>query len=278
MMKTAVIAMLGVLALPGGANAQAPAAPLVPTGQWVVEGAENMCILSHSFGTGSSQVTLGFRPWPMGEMTEVVLMYNDSSSTASLDGKGATLSLSSAGPEIEGDYSSYWLPKRKMRLVTLNVEQAALAELGSASAVTMAIPKGERVSVALPPSIKAALSALDKCDDTLLRSWGVDPAEQMVVATPAQPISNIADWITDDDYPPNSIVNNQHGMVKILWTIGVDGRVSNCIPVIKSGLPWLDETACSAITRRGRYRPALDKDGKPVITHASRRVIYRLAG
>ncbi len=275
-MKTPAIAILAMLALPGGANAQAPTAPLAPTGQWFVEGTENMCILSHSFGTGAAQVNLGFRPWPMGEKTEVVLMFSDSSSTASFDGKGATLSLSSTGTVIEGDYSSYWLPKRKMRLVTLNVEQTALAGLGSASTVSMAIPKGVRVSIALPPSIKAALNALDKCDDTLLRSWGVDPAEKTVIVTPAKALPNSADWISYDDYPAEALQNSQQGAVMILWSIGVDGRVANCIPVITSGAPLLDRAACNAITRRGRYQPALDKDGKPVISHNTRRVIWHL--
>ena len=277
-MKAAMIAILGVLAFPGGANAQGPAAPLAPTGKWTVEYAENLCLLSHSFGTGDSEVSLGLRPWPMGEKTEVVLISPDSSSTASRDGKGATLSLSSAGPEIEGDYSSHWLPTRKMRLTTLTVEQVALAGLGSASAVTIAIPKSARVSVTLPPSIKAALKALDTCEDDLLRGWGVDPAEKEVIATPAKPFPGIADWITDDDYPAEALRNSQHGTVMILWTIGVDGRVSNCLPVIKSGVASLDQAACGAISRRGRYHPALDKDGKPIISHNTRRVNWLLPG
>lgn len=276
-MKTAMIAALAALAAPGNASSQPDASPpLPPTGKWIVDYAENMCLLSHSFGIGDSQVTLGFRPWPMGTKTEVVLISPDSSSTASRYGKGATLSLSSAGPDVEGDYWSYWLPKQKMRLVTLTVEQSALVDLGSAGTMTIAIPKGARVSVALPPNTKPALKALDKCDDDLSRSWGVDPAEKMLVATPAQPFPGAADWIADNDYPPDALRNSQHGTVMILWTIGLDGRVSNCIPVIKSGVPVLDQAACNAISRRGRYHPALDKDGKPVISHNTRKVNWRL--
>jgi TonB family protein len=279
-MKTAMIAalaMLGTLPGPAGASPRGEASSLLaPTGNWNVEYAENMCILSHSFGTGLAEVTLGFRPWPMGERTEVVLISRDSTGTASRFGKGATLSLSSAGPGIEGDYWSFWLPKRKVRLSTLIVDQAALADLGSADSVTIAIPKGARVSVTLPRNTKAALKALDTCDDDLLREWGVDPDEKMKVATPAKALPNVADWISDDDYPPQALRNSQQGTVMILWTIDVDGRVANCIPVIKSGVPLLDQAACNAITLRGRYQPALGKDGKPVSSHNTRRVVWRL--
>jgi TonB family protein len=276
MMRLTAIVSLGVaLGMPASAL-PAQTGPLAPIGNWNVEYAENMCILSHGFGTGDSQVTVGFRPWPMGEKTEVVLISHDSSSTASRYGKGATLSLSPAGRELEGDYWSYWLPQRKMRLVTLTVEQAALADLQSASGVTIAIPKGAWVSVTLPSNIKAALNALDKCDDDLLRTWGVDPAEKAVIAKPAQPLPGSEDWITDADYPSDAIRNFQQGTVIMVWTIGTDGRATNCIPVIKSGVALLDQTACNAITRRGRYHPALDKDGKPVSSHNTRRVVWRL--
>jgi hypothetical protein len=214
MMRIAALTTLGMLGVALGMQARAmpaEAGPLAPVGNWNVEYAENMCILSHGFGTGLAEVTLGFRPWPMGERTEVVLISRDSTGTASRFGKGATLSLSSAGPRIEGDFWSFWLPKRKVRLLTLIVDQAALADLGSADSVTIAIPRGARVSVTLPRNTKAALKALDTCDDDLLREWGVDPDEKMKVATPAKALPNIADWISNDDYPPEALRKSQQG-------------------------------------------------------------------
>src|SRR5258706_3109095 len=145
MMRIGAIATLGMLGTTLGMQStavQAPTGPLAPVGNWKVEYAENMCILSHSFGTGTSEVTLGFRPWPMGERTEVVLISRDSTSTSSRFGKGATLSLTSAGPGTEGDYWSYWLPKRKVRLVNLTVGQSAAAGLGSPRSCHIPISQG----------------------------------------------------------------------------------------------------------------------------------------
>ncbi|HCB75786.1 MAG TPA: energy transducer TonB, partial [Sphingomonas bacterium] len=34
--------------------------------------------------------------------------------------------------------------------------------------------------------------------------------------------------------------------------------------------------ACRAITRRGRYSPALDQSGNPIATSSSRRVVWKI--
>src|SRR5258706_8077705 len=99
MIRIAAITTLRMLGAALGMQATALPAqtePLAPVGKWKVEYAEHMCVLSHVFGTGASQVILGFRPWPMGLTTEVVLMSSDSSGPASSFGKG-TRSLSPTG-------------------------------------------------------------------------------------------------------------------------------------------------------------------------------------
>lgn len=277
MMKAAMIAILGMLALPGGANAQEPAPPLAPVGKWNVEYAEDMCALSHRYGEGDAALTLGFRPWPMGDQMEIVLITGDSSSTASREGK-ATLSLSPSGKEVAGYYSSLRMSKEKLRVTTMTIKQEVFAELGSATAISIAFSRDLRVYVMQPPTIKAAQAALEKCDDGLLRKWGVDPAEKTMVATPPQAFPGATDWITYGDYPAGARQQRQQGTVMILWTIGVDGRVTDCLPVITSGTASLDQAACNAIIRRGRFEPALDKDGKPMISHYARKVVWRLPG
>ena len=58
--------------------------------------------------------------------------------------------------------------------------------------------------------------------------------------------------------------------------IDTDGSVKNCGIAVTSGDVGLDSAACAAITKRGRYKPALDKDGKPIAVHSTRRVVWRL--
>lgn len=123
---------------------------------------------------------------------------------------------------------------------------------------------------------KSALAALSACTDDLLRTWHIDPAEQAGIATPPAPVSAAAEWISTDDYPADALARDTQGAVSIVWLIDTDGSVKNCGIAVTSGDVGLDSAACAAITKRGRYKPALDKDGKPIAVHSTRRVVWRL--
>ena len=97
----------------------------------------------------------------------------------------------------------------------------------------------------------------------------------ITVAAPTQPappvISQAASakgdphtWITNDDYPPEAVRQEQQGVSGIAWTINEQGRVENCHVVSSSGSQVLDDTACRLMTRRGRYSPAKDASGNPI--------------
>ena len=102
------------------------------------------------------------------------------------------------------------------------------------------------------------------------------PPPAPVISKAAGAKGNPADWITNDDYPPSAIRNEEHGTTGIAWTINTAGRVENCHVTSSSGSPALDQAACALITRRGRYTPAADQSGSPISSTSSRRVTWVL--
>jgi periplasmic protein TonB len=102
------------------------------------------------------------------------------------------------------------------------------------------------------------------------------PPAPPVVSKAAGAKGNPADWITNDDYPPSSIRAEEEGTTVIKWTISTAGRVENCVVTQSSGSNALDQAACRALTRRGRYSPATDVAGNPIATTQTRRVVWRL--
>ncbi|RSV20362.1 energy transducer TonB [Sphingomonas sp. ABOLG] len=92
----------------------------------------------------------------------------------------------------------------------------------------------------------------------------------------AEARGDISAWITADDYPPSSVRAEEEGDVVIQWDVGITGRVENCRVTSSSGSEALDQAACRAITRRGRYTPATDETGTPITKTMSRRVNWRL--
>jgi protein TonB len=110
------------------------------------------------------------------------------------------------------------------------------------------------------------------------------PSPAVAPAPPAAPVinkaagakGNPAEWVSTDDYPPSSLRAQEEGTSAIAWDINAAGRVENCRVTQSSGSSALDRAACAAITRRGRYSPALDQSGNPIRSTSSRRVTWRM--
>ena len=137
--------------------------------------------------------------------------------------------------------------------------------------VRVTAPPPPVVSVAVPPPA------------LVITPRAAAPAPVPVAAPPAPTISKQAgpkgnpnDWISNDDYPSDALNAQAQGTSKIKWEINTAGRVENCGVVASSGNTALDRTACSLITRRGRYSPALDGAGNPIRSSSSRNVVWRL--
>lgn len=266
--------MVALLATSAGAAAP-KAIPLASTGRWSVDYADNMCTLSHDFGTATDKITVAFRPWPMGTSTEIVLIQPGPQPDAAIRQGKASVMLGPDGKPIPANYVMYRLPKRGIRLTTISVAQDALSALGDAPSVTLSL-RGEQPVAVAPVNTRAALDALVTCQDDLVRGWGLDPNERLTIGTPAKSLVDESVWFQTEDYPSSALLANKEGTVSLLWNIGVDGKVTGCRPVKKSGEQILDEAACAIMMKRGRYRPALDKTGAPMASHGARRVDWRL--
>lgn len=77
-------------------------------------------------------------------------------------------------------------------------------------------------------------------------------------------LEQIAGEITPRDYPRHLGNAGIGGRVGILFTVGVNGRVTRCTVTSSSGIPELDALTCRLIVKRFRYRPSTDRYGRPV--------------
>ena len=85
-----------------------------------------------------------------------------------------------------------------------------------------------------------------------------------------------SDLMSDNDYPTSAMREGKQGVTGFRLTIGPDGRVSACSVTKSSGSPELDETTCKLATRRGRFAPAMDGDGKPTTGSYSQSVRWTI--
>lgn len=82
-------------------------------------------------------------------------------------------------------------------------------------------------------------------------------------AVAATPRGNPQSWVTNDDYPARAMREERQGVTGFRLAIGTDGKVVGCQTTRSSGSPDLDETVCSLMTRRARFKPAIGADGSP---------------
>ena len=96
------------------------------------------------------------------------------------------------------------------------------------------------------------------------------------LASPAVERGNSSLWVTNDDYPSRALREEKEGVTAVVWDITTEGRVANCRVTSSSGSDDLDQAACASITRRGRYKPAIDSAGNPIGSTGSRRVRWQI--
>ncbi|WCT72557.1 TonB family protein [Sphingomonas naphthae] len=89
------------------------------------------------------------------------------------------------------------------------------------------------------------------------------PPPAPTISKAAAAKGNPGSWVTQDDYPSSSIRNEEQGTTGLTFDVNSQGRIENCRITTSSGSPTLDNAACSLVTRRGRYSPALDAAGNP---------------
>ncbi|HVF94146.1 MAG TPA: TonB family protein [Sphingomonas sp.] len=68
----------------------------------------------------------------------------------------------------------------------------------------------------------------------------------------------------EDDDLPRWVPEGFSGTVHLRFTVGVKGRVTDCTVTRSSGIADLDALTCRLIVKRLRYRPTLDRSGRPV--------------
>jgi TonB family protein len=89
--------------------------------------------------------------------------------------------------------------------------------------------------------------------------------------------ANLASYVRDDDYPHRALWRSEQGTVTFVLHIAPSGRVSDCVVLISSNSPSLDEKTCQIMEIRARFRPATDIEGNPAADRVTARITWRLS-
>lgn len=249
--------------------------PLAGRAKWALDYGETICTLSRTFAAKNGRdVKLIVRSTPLrGSYTVTVVLPDEG---GGLLRGGITVSFGGEPPQ-EVLLESYPAAAASNRIWRFGIQRDAIGAARSDAMLTLTPSRGTPVALSMEGGDRA-WAALDACGVDLLQRWGVDPDEKAKIARPPEAIGDEAMFLRSEDYPVEAIRHGAQGNTRLFFTIGSSGAVTECRVVEGSGVEVLDRASCAALMRRGRYSPAIGKDGQAMITHKTRSVLWRLPG
>ncbi|WP_205012872.1 TonB family protein [Sphingomonas panacisoli] len=235
--------------------ATAPA-PLAPAGKWVVDYQKDMCIASRAFGTTDNSTLFGIKPSISMDGDDHILFFVVPKSSGNEVRRGqAVITLQPSGQQLKIAYVSAVPKGTNVRGYEVYANAEFAAQLAQATAVSMKAGS-DQLSFATG-KVEPVLNALKACNESLLRSWGIDPAAR--ASTP--PGVSVAKWFPQDSYPAEAKRRGAQGRSVIVVTVSAAGRPTACRVILKAD-PDLDATTCRLAMRNGQFEAVEGKSDR----------------
>jgi len=251
---------MGALLLSLLASAEPPQ-PAAEPAKWIAKWEANACSLVRTAGE-SGGVYLRLEPSALAEGTKLSFADGAWSRDPIGSAKKASLVLMPQGVRVSGRaYPLSW-DGVAGRGISFSSDEPALAEaFGASEGAALEIDR-KVVAEIHYVGAAAALKNLRRCSDALLRDWGMDTSRLAALTALPKKLGDW-NWADENDFPGGAIFSRQVRRTTVRVTVGIDGRVRDCVPVVGSGDRAIDLRSCALMTQRARYAPARDREGHP---------------
>lgn len=260
--------LLSTLALFAAASASpeddAPVVPLKPASKWQVDYADNACNIGRVFTAADRKVTLAMKLLP-GRGNSVFMLEESWPGKSRVQTGELTITATPETTPISIQVTSGSV-KAGAHIIYGSLSGEELAAIEKADAISFSY-RGKVIQLT-GVNLKVALAASIACEDDLLRIWGVDAPAFRRIAVRAKPRQSPARWLTNNDYPNESIRAGEQGSVDVRLDIGASGDLAACTVLRSSKFPRLDQRTCDMMRQRARYEPARLADGTPTASLA----------
>jgi len=288
------IVVSSIVAVPAQAASQGPER-LAPTSTWNVNYDDDSCQLERVFGLGDAMIFVVFDQFGPGQSFKVTL---GSKRFRSLSGSGkASVRFGPDEAEQMREYFTGRLNKELPALILLgnmrmdkvldrprnggkhtgfdDTPPLAPERIAAVKELIIGRPFSKPVKLALG-SMRAPVAALEKCINNMMTNWGIDVARHATLSRPAIPLTNPMNWMGNNDYPTGARFMGAQGIVDFRLSIDEAGKPSACHIQQSTRPPEFDAAVCSAMIRKARFTPALDKDGKPLASYFRGTVVFKI--
>lgn len=255
LLKALIFLTLGGLA----SAAMAQPAPRKPTAAWVVDFHASQCVAFRTYGTEENPLHLVLKSPPLGDAMQVTVMRRGSAAAGAAQVE-ATVGVDDR-PVVRANMLMFGAKDEKLRLYRLNMPSSDFAAVKEAKRLAIR-SEGLNETFALS-QMGPLLKIMDDCAADLRKVWNITDTtgEQSPLATRA--VADLVKLFSSLDYPAIALQKGQSGIVSFALLIDEQGRVADCTVMDTSGVASLDAQTCSVLTRRAKFKPGRDRDGKP---------------
>jgi hypothetical protein len=271
-----------------------PPISLTRTGKWEINYDEDSCHLFAQFGEGRQAALLkltrvGPSDWfemqVYGEMLKwsginmpIEVSFGDEVRPFKREGVAVTLSQPGKLPAviIQGLRIDGW---DNLRDADGPVASPAITpqQEASVTAITFKVRASKPYRLQTG-SLEAPMAAMRRCTDDLLRHWGYDPAVQKSLVRQTTPANYPGNWITQRDFPPRPLARGSNGLVQFRLDVDEAGSVRGCRVLFRTNPDEFADLSCQLLSKRAKFTPALNAEGKPVRSYYVGRVKWVSGG
>ena len=291
-LRMVVLSFVLIVAWPASGNDQADGNTqrLAPTSDWVINYADQSCVLARNFGVGGTLVSLQFEAFQPGNRAHLLLRSKGLeyhrrvryfryaySPVDDRNRRAPGIYGSSEGGETIILGLNIHLPSshRRSRLPEYDYDYGEEFDVatdsfevdhGKENAITafyIEDPLKRPVLLETGP-LAEPLNALRGCLVELVSHWGIDVAAHETLSRRVKPKVNPSKWLYVNNRPKKGLDGGVNGLVSYRLIVGTNGKPEGCVVQSDNLTDGLAAEACELLQKNAVFLPALDADGNPI--------------
>lgn len=274
---TVALGLTGAVALsaPAAFSQDKPIDTVKRSGEWVVNFDEDSCDLIAQFGPPDDLMFLKFTRYSLGEATDLMVAGNRlKDATSRFD---VTVDFGLGSQPSKHPVMAVTQSKRPGLIISevrldgwegggkSDAKAPEITPVQEAAVTRMDLKVNGKKPFRLQfGPLDRAMKIMRQCQADLVQSWGYDPAVIKGVSRGASPASSPGSWVSDDDYPSEALARGHSGLLRFRLDVDASGKVVGCRILDRTDPDDFSKVTCDLLTRRARFKPALDANEKPV--------------